>query len=86
MGPFETIELNAPGGIADYCRRYVPWFRRYLADLPTPAVWDDDRWQRAADAWGPEPTPEQVARKSQWRDDRLAALAAHKRALPPFTE
>ena len=22
MGPFETIELNAPGGIADYCARY----------------------------------------------------------------
>src|SRR5207253_9790700 len=22
MGPFETIELNAPEGIADYCRRY----------------------------------------------------------------
>ena len=24
MGPFETIELNAPGGIPDYCRRYGP--------------------------------------------------------------
>ena len=22
MGPFETIELNAPGGIPDYCARY----------------------------------------------------------------
>ncbi|KAG1242940.1 hypothetical protein G6F65_022732 [Rhizopus arrhizus] len=22
MGPFETIDLNAPGGIADYCARY----------------------------------------------------------------
>ena len=27
MGPFETIELNAPGGIPDYCARY-----RRLAD------------------------------------------------------
>src|SRR5688572_3606043 len=35
MGPFETIELNAPGGVADYCERYVPWFRRYVADLPS---------------------------------------------------
>jgi len=25
-------ELNAPRGIADYCERYVPWFRRYVAD------------------------------------------------------
>jgi len=23
LGPFETIELNAPGGIPDYCARYT---------------------------------------------------------------
>ncbi len=26
MGPFETIDLNAPGGLADYARRYGPVF------------------------------------------------------------
>jgi 3-hydroxyacyl-CoA dehydrogenase len=41
MGPFETIELNAPRGIADYCERYVPWFRRYVADAPPATTWDD---------------------------------------------
>ena len=82
MGPFETIELNAPGGIADYCRRYVPWFRRYLADPPPRSVWDDANWQRAADAWGPPPGEDAVAQKSRWRNDRLAALAAHKRSQP----
>ncbi len=80
MGPFETIELNAPGGVADYCRRYTPWFRRYVADLPPATVWDDAEWQRAAQAWGRTPTPERVAEKSLWRDGRLAALVAHKRA------
>jgi 3-hydroxyacyl-CoA dehydrogenase len=80
MGPFETIELNAPGGVADYCRRYVPWFRRYMADLPPPRVWDDAQWQRAADACEHRLTPEQVAAKSLWRDQRLAALVAHKLA------
>ena len=83
MGPFETIELNAPGGIADYCRRYTPWFRRYAADMPTARVWDDANWQIVADAWGPVPSAEAVARKSAWRNDRLAALAAHKRACKP---
>ncbi len=78
MGPFETIELNAPQGIADYCERYVPWFRRYMADLPTPAVWNDEAWSRVAEEWGPAPSAEQVAHKSLWRNDRLAALAAHK--------
>jgi 3-hydroxyacyl-CoA dehydrogenase len=79
MGPFETIELNAPGGVADYCQRYVPWFRRYVEDLPPASVWDDAQWKRAAAAWKRTPTPAQIAEKSLWRDRRLAALVAHKR-------
>jgi L-gulonate 3-dehydrogenase len=86
MGPFETIELNAPGGIPDYCRRYVDWFRRYLADQPSPAVWDDANWAKAVEAWGRSPTPEAIARKSEWRDARLAALAEHKRSKKPYPE
>ena len=78
MGPFATIELNAPEGIADYCRRYTPWFRRYMQDLPPPEVWDDAQWQRVAEAWGTPPTTVEVADKSRWRNERLAALAAHK--------
>ena len=84
MGPFETIELNAPGGIADYCARYTPWFRRYMKDLPSPSVWDDAQWQKAAAAWGAAPSAQAVAEKSHWRDERLAALAAHKRAQKPY--
>jgi L-gulonate 3-dehydrogenase len=86
MGPFETIELNAPGGIADYCERYVPWFRRYLANLPDESVWDDDQWRAAAAAWGPAPDPSAVQAKSLWRNERLAALAAHKRAQRPWQD
>jgi L-gulonate 3-dehydrogenase len=86
MGPFETIELNAPGGIADYCERYVPWFRRYAADLPPAQVWDDAQWRAAAAAWGPAPDAREVAQKSLWRNDRLAALAAHKRGQKPWRD
>jgi 3-hydroxyacyl-CoA dehydrogenase len=84
MGPFETIELNAPGGIADYCARYTPWFRRYMADLPPRSVWDDNQWQKAADAWGQAPGADAIATKSLWRNERLAALAAHKKAQKPY--
>ena len=79
MGPFETIELNAPEGIADYCRRYTPWFRRYMQDLPKPSTWDDANWQKVAAAWGPAKSTDWVAKKSVWRNRRLAALAAHKK-------
>jgi 3-hydroxyacyl-CoA dehydrogenase len=86
MGPFETIELNAPGGIPDYCARYVDWFRRYMADSPPPSVWDDANWAKAVEAWGRNPTPAQIAEKSVWRDARLAALVEHKRAQKKHTE
>jgi L-gulonate 3-dehydrogenase len=84
MGPFETIELNAPAGIADYCRRYTPWFRRYMEDLPPESVWDEEEWQKAADAWGSPASTDKVAAKSVWRDRRLAALLAHKRQQKSF--
>ena len=86
MGPFETIELNAPGGVGDYCTRYVDWFRRYMKDLPPASVWDDANWQIAAKAWGRTPTPAQVAEKSQWRDERLPAFVAHKRTQKPHSD
>jgi len=80
MGPFETIELNAPGGIPDYCRRYVGWFSRFAADMAPPSTWDEANWTRAAQAWPRPLASEAVATKSAWRDERLAALVAHKRS------
>ncbi len=82
MGPFQTIELNAPGGIPDYCARYGPFFRRYMADAPTAAVWDQANIDRVIAAWGRSPSREEVLRLSAWRDRRLAALKAHKRSEP----
>jgi 3-hydroxyacyl-CoA dehydrogenase len=84
MGPFETIEMNAPGGIPDYCERYVGWFRRYMADQPSPTVWDDANWRKAVLAWGKSPTPREIADKTKWRNERLAALREHKREQEPY--
>jgi 3-hydroxyacyl-CoA dehydrogenase len=82
MGPFETIELNAPGGIADYCARYGGFYRRLTADAPKPEVWDEPSVARVVEAWGEPQAPDVVAAKSAWRDERLAALRAHKIAQP----
>jgi 3-hydroxyacyl-CoA dehydrogenase len=84
MGPFETIELNAPGGMADYCARYTGFYRR-LQEQPAPAtVWDEANWRKVVAAWGGAPTAEGIADKSRWRNERLAALAAHKSKKSPF--
>ena len=38
MGPFETIDLNAPGGIADYLRRYGPLYQAIEARARRPRL------------------------------------------------
>ena len=82
LGPFETIELNAPGGIPDYCARYTGFYRRLSADPPSPSVWDAENVARILAGWGDTPSRESLAEKSARRDRRLAALKAHKRQQP----
>jgi 3-hydroxyacyl-CoA dehydrogenase len=82
MGPFETIELNAPGGTPDYCARYGDTLYRVSSRPVTPEVWGPENIARVAASWGRTPTAEAILEKQRWRDDRLAALVAHKRAQP----
>jgi len=84
MGPLETIELNAPGGIADYCARYGPFYKRVASEPPSPNVFSKRATDKIAHAWGPVLEPEVQAAKMRWRDDRLAALAAHKKRAKAF--
>jgi L-gulonate 3-dehydrogenase len=84
MGPFETIELNAPGGIADYCARYTGFYKRLQSDPAKPAVYGEDNTDRIIAAWGEPHEPERHTAKSRWRDSRLAALVAHKRTQESF--
>ena len=83
MGPLETIELNAPSGIADYCARYGRFYQRIAADPAKPEVWDEAKVTRVLAAWGEAPDEEALAAKSAWRDARLVALRAHKATQPP---
>lgn len=78
MGPFQTIELNAPGGVEDYCARYAPFFRRLAAEAGGPEVWSQEAIDRVVGAWGTAPERADHEAKSAWRNARLAALAAHK--------
>ena len=78
LGPFETIELNAPGGIPDYCARYTGFYKE-LASAPAGAeVYQSPNVDRVIAAWPHQPTPERIAAQTQRRNERLAALAAHK--------
>jgi 3-hydroxyacyl-CoA dehydrogenase len=84
LGPFETIELNAPGGIPDYCARYTGFYRELAAAAAGPEVYQSPNVDRVIAAWPHQPTPERIAELTQRRNERLAALAAHKKAQPSF--
>jgi L-gulonate 3-dehydrogenase len=80
LGPFETIELNAPGGIPDYCARYTGFYKELAAAAAGPDVYESPNVERVIAAWPHQPTPERIAALTQRRNERLAALAAHKAA------
>lgn len=79
MGPYETIDLNAPGGVRDYVARYeglyqtlwqtqqhiVPWSGKTVDAV------EADRSNRLPRAG--------LGERARWRDRRLMALVAHKR-------
>ncbi len=77
MGPFETCELNAPGGIIDYAERYGPLLGQLTEEMPpyhydAATVAQVDAERRAL-----LPLAD-LAERAAWRDRELMALVAHK--------
>jgi L-gulonate 3-dehydrogenase len=79
MGPFETIDLNAPGGIADYARRLGPLYHGIAASTETHRAWDPELIAEVEAQRRQALPAEQLAQRSGWRDRQLMALAWHKR-------
>jgi hypothetical protein len=79
MGPFETIDLNAPAGVRDYVERYEGIYLNLFGQMQRRVAWggpvlaEIERERR-----GRVPAADLVKRQL-WRDRRLMALAAHKR-------
>lgn len=78
LGPFQAIELNAPGGVPDYCARYGHLLGQVASEMTGAEAWSDEAMARVVSAWGPAKPAEDHARLTAERDRRLAALAAHK--------
>jgi L-gulonate 3-dehydrogenase len=80
IGPFETADLNAPGGMRDYVARYHGMYDRMFETQARRVDWegpvaDTIEAQRRARLDRAD-----LAKRAAWRDRRLMALAAHKRA------
>jgi 3-hydroxyacyl-CoA dehydrogenase len=81
MGPFETIDLNAPGGVADYAERFGPLMGG-ITEEQTPYDYDAATVGRVHGERRAALPLERIEDRSGWRDRRLMALAAHKKGQP----
>jgi L-gulonate 3-dehydrogenase len=81
MGPLETIDLNAPAGLRDYCDRYGPLYAELQKQM-TPRAWDASLIDKLEMARRTELPMNMHSVRQEWRDRRLMALLAHKAAQP----
>jgi 3-hydroxyacyl-CoA dehydrogenase len=81
MGPFETIDLNAPGGIPDYAQRYGPVLHGMMKDVKY-EPWDAGLIAHIEAERRKRMPQEKHAEREAWRDRRLMALIAHKLSQP----
>ncbi len=81
MGPLETIDLNAPGGLKDYCNRYGPLYAKMQQQMQ-PLSWDAALVDRLNAARRTELPANMQPVRQEWRDRRLMALLAHKATQP----
>ncbi len=78
MGPFETIDLNAPGGLRDYAERYGPLYEALAHEQADPRPWSPETIERLHAERRRMLSESQLEQRQAWRDRRLMALMAHK--------
>jgi 3-hydroxyacyl-CoA dehydrogenase len=79
MGPFETIDLNAPGGVADYVRRYQQIYERLFPSMQRRVDWAGDVLKAVESDRRARLASDKLGERARWRDLRLMALLTHKR-------
>jgi len=80
MGPFETIDLNAPGGVPDYAKRYGPVLHGMMSNVRN-EPWDATLVAKVDGERRKIMPQDKHAEREAWRDRRLMALIAHKREM-----
>ena len=79
IGPFETIDLNAPGGLADFCARLGDGFYEFIKQSEPAQPWSDEVVAKAHEERRGYLPMSGHGERQAWRDRRLMGLAAHLR-------
>jgi len=78
MGPFETIDLNAPGGVRDYAERYQSIYSNIFPSTQRRVDWAGPVLNEIERERRKRLPADRLVDRQAWRDRRLMALAAHK--------
>ena len=82
IGPFEVGDLNAPGGIADYSRRFGPMIYEMDSSAQSDArKWSEELLAKIEKERRQYMQVADIGARSKWRDRRLMGLMAHKRVM-----
>ncbi len=79
MGPFETIDLNAPSGIAEYCRNLGPMYLDLAKEQADPRPWSPELVEKIETELRTRTSADALPERKAWRDAYLAELVAFKR-------
>jgi hypothetical protein len=76
IGPFETMELNAPRGFKDYATKFGGVYRSILDTMRVDRPWSKEAIERV-EAWRRSelPAAADVVGRRLWRDHNLMKLA-----------
>ncbi len=79
MGPFETIDLNAPGGVADYAQRLGPLYHGIARSRMEPRPWSDALIARVEGERRQLLAAADLPARRKWRDAYLTRIAAFRK-------
>ncbi|OZI71455.1 3-hydroxyacyl-CoA dehydrogenase [Bordetella genomosp. 12] len=79
MGPFETIDLNAPQGVADYAERLGPLYQRIAQSRQHDSPWDAGLIENVASQLRQHLPLSELEERRAWRDQRLMEIASARR-------
>ena len=78
MGPFQTIDLNAKTGIAEYCRNFGPMYYGLAKDQADPRPWATALVDIVEEQLREKTPTGAIPTRQQWRDSFLANLRHFK--------
>ena len=81
MGPFETIDLNAPDGVVDYAERYGQTYAN-VSKTQKNNNWDAQVIAEIDSERRSILKKEELETRSRWRDNRLMNLRKHQQDQP----